>query len=280
MTTPTPPRAPWATLDPDRAKALTDVRLQVHHAAQFLSALGISFLPPAPDDSHTSLAWDGVHGALTSRAAGGVTLALDVAELVLSVHGGGAAGAPIALHGKGITQAMGDVRDALDRAGLDASRYTLRRHFELPHHPVADGAPFDATDRAGLQELSRWFGNGALAIAAVAARRGGSPPACWPHHFDLASLVTVAPGRTTGAGLAPGDGDYDEPYFYVNVHPAPGADALVGHAIAGGGHWHTHEWVGAVLPGSAITGDGAGQAEQVRQFLDSALEATVAVLSR
>jgi len=44
---------------------------------------------------------------------------------------------------------------------------------------------------------------------------------CWPHHFDIATLVTFASDRSSSVGLSPGDGSYDEPYYYVNVHPQP-----------------------------------------------------------
>ena len=41
-----------------------------------------------------------------------------------------------------------------------------------------------------------------------------------PHHFDLDTLVTVAPGHITGIGFAPSY-DYDDaPYFYVSLYPA------------------------------------------------------------
>ena len=40
----------WAALNPSRVKQLTDARLQVHYAAQFAAAVGISYLTARPDD--------------------------------------------------------------------------------------------------------------------------------------------------------------------------------------------------------------------------------------
>ena len=57
----------------------------------------------------------------------------------------------------------------------------------------------------------------------------------------------------------------------LNAYPCPGTDRLTA-SLAGGGRWHTQEWIGAVLPGSYVTGDAAAQEAQVRAFLDSALE--------
>src|SRR5262249_62389310 len=77
-----------------------------------------------------------------------------------------------------------------------------------------------------LAALVTWFTNADVALGTirveVAARGLDAPPVrCWPHHLDLDTLVTVAPGRTTGVGFEPGDESYDEPYFYVSVYPAP-----------------------------------------------------------
>src|SRR5687768_9524784 len=40
----------WQPVRPEEATRLTDSRLQLHHAAQFAAAAGISFLPQLPDD--------------------------------------------------------------------------------------------------------------------------------------------------------------------------------------------------------------------------------------
>jgi hypothetical protein len=58
----------------------------------------------------------------------------------------------------------------------------------------------------------------------------------------------------------------------VNAYPPPRAEQLT-DTLAGGGTWHTHEWIGAVLPGSHLTGDAARQRAQVREFLESAVSA-------
>src|SRR4029079_7803840 len=94
---------------------------------------------------------------------------------------------------------------------------------------------------------------------------------CWPHHFDIATLITPAEGKSVGVGLEPGDNYYDEPYFYVNMLPAPDAKALP-DSLEGDGVWHTQEWIGAVLPVSRITSDSQSQESQVQRFLRSAID--------
>ncbi|WP_411282183.1 hypothetical protein [Gemmatimonas sp.] len=78
-------------------------------------------------------------------------------------------------------------------------------------------------------------------------------------------------------GLVSGDTHYDEPHLYLNAHPQPRAEQLTA-TLAGGGHWHTREWIGAVLPGSRVQGDATAQAAPVYAFLASGLAACRALV--
>lgn len=216
--------ASWDAIDPVQALHLADARQQVHHAAQLVTALGISFLPAASDDAHTNLGWVPPIGALKSRgvpAPGGeVHLALRVADLTLLVRADGRTLAEVPLHNMTIAAAQVAVANHVTALGVNGGRYTLRRHFEIPTHAVAEGAAFDASDRPAFHALAASLANANGVLGALASKRAGSEVRLWPHHADLATLFTVSPGRTTGAGLALGDGYYSEPYFYVNAYPA------------------------------------------------------------
>ena len=264
----------WAALDPSRARRLTDARLQVHYAAQYAAAVGISYLAPRPDDSHTNLDWDPRLEALRSRELRALSHAVRVAlrprDLTLIVLLDGAVGQRISLHGATISQVESTLRAALAACGLDGRRLTTRRHYQLPSHPVSRGDAFDTTRREEFVELSRWFGNAAGVLGELRARTGSSEVRCWPHHFDIATLATI-PGGSSGAGMVPGDDMFPEPYYYVNARPAPSQQPSA--PLDGGGFWNTNGWVGAVLPGSRLTSDAAGQEAQVRAFLNSAVEA-------
>jgi hypothetical protein len=137
---------------------------------------------------------------------------------------------------------------------------------------------FDVTHRPAFEALGLALSNANTLLQDVARARGGDAVRFWPHHADIATLITLAPGRTTGAGLALGDSYYAEPYLYVNAYPTPSRDALPA-SLAGGGTWHTHEWVGAVLPLTRLSPDRGEQPEQVRSFVESALDATTRLLS-
>lgn len=272
----------WQPVRPEAATKLTDSRLQLHHAAQFGAAAGSSYLPHLPDHSHSSLEWVSALGGLFSAVIPARTAfrvgvrPVKLALLIVSEDN-----QPIGeyhLHGRTIIEARDWIRSRIKLLGIDGSRYTLTRHYEIPRHDVTYGESFDASEPARFEELARWFANGAALLDSVSrSALVASEVRCWPHHFDIATLIEVAPDRTIGVGMEPGDQYYDEPYFYVRMHPESAASRIRSRPLWGSGTWHTHDWVGAVLPGSRF-GSVASQERQVREFLDSAISACRALL--
>jgi hypothetical protein len=156
----------------------------------------------------------------------------------------------------------------------------------MPEHPTGAGARFAWTDPAPFEQLVRWYSNAALLISIVATHSpGASPVRCWPHHFDIATMITLNPGEADGEkirsitfGMSPGDQAFDEPYFYVTSSPAPGDGVLPN--LKGGGVWHREGWTGSVLTASALVSPTADQqAGQVSEFADSALAAARELLA-
>jgi len=271
----------WDGLDPSRARKLVDARLQFHHAAQLATAAGISFLAAEADDSHTNLEWLAQRRALASHVIPApipFRIAVRPADLtLLALDAGDRCIDEIALDGRTLVEAAEWVRVRVVRFGANGARYTLRRHYVIPGHPVISGKPFDASAQEDLAALADWFNDADLVLRALASQTvDAGPVRCWPHHFDIATLITLAPisgelSRTIGAGLEPGDEDYAQPYFYVNLHPTPNTSVLPD--LGGGGVWHTEGWMGAVLPATALTADGTQQLAQVDEFLTTATSA-------
>jgi hypothetical protein len=267
----------WQAVRPEESTHLSDTRLQLHHAAQFGTAAGISFLEHRPDDSHTNLEWIPSLAGLVSRvipAGKGFRIGVRPADLTLLIVT--EKDQPIArykLHGRTIVEATQWIREQIAPLGVDPARYTLKRDYEIPAHPVAMGDSFDASERAQFEELAKWFSNGASILGSLARSiHDASEVRCWPHDFDIATLVPVAHERTIAVGLEPGDSSYDEPYFYVNMRPYPSPAQVRSRPLWGRGIWHTGEWTGAVLTGSRLEGASL-QEWQVREFIDSAVSA-------
>lgn len=271
----------WRPLRIDTAPSLRDARLQTHHAAQLATALGISYLHKKADDSHTNLTWNDALSALVSNpvhAADEIRVGVSMTPLALLILVNGHPRANLLLDGRTTAEAAEWAGEHLATLGLDAKKYTLAKHFTIPTHAVDSGAAFDATKSENFEQLAAWYSDAWVVLQEFVARMPHATPVrCWPHHFDIATLIDFGDGKTVSLGMEPGDVYYDEPYFYASTYPRPRAE-LIRAPLAGNGRWHTNEWIGAVLPASSI-GD-ADQRGQIEAFVDSALTATTELLAR
>jgi len=266
-----------------KPEAREEARLQAHWAAQVLAAFGFSYVPAVEDYSHTSIRWNADARLLTTATLPGTELVagLEVRSLTLRLGD-----ASMALTGKRLADAYGWMRSTVHRqTGLTPSQELKTPSHDLPEHSVADAAAFGGADAVALEELEAWFAAGTALTEAVARRVDGAGAALlWPHHFDVASLITLAgsgeDAQTIGVGLSPGDGGKPQPYWYVTPWPAPPASRLP--ALEGGGCWHTEGWTGAVLDAAALVGlpDGERRARALTAYVTSAIAAGITLAGR
>lgn len=90
-------------------------------------------------------------------------------------------------------------------------------------------------------------------------------------------LVPFARARRDGLcrrRLSPGDGFYDEPYFYLSIYPRPDPSALP--PLPPLGHWRLEGFAGAVAAAKAILASGRPEAD-LDEFLAVAFEAALAL---
>lgn len=273
----------WDDLGAVAPAALGEARLQAHHAVQWATRAACANLAPMPGDSQTNLGWDRTNAALVShelRAASGEPLSIGLrieAMTLIALHGGAIAD-QFPLDGK---------RDAgagawLDRLAASAGLALpggASLPYAIPAHAVGDGAAYSgAAHQAEFAALGRWF---AIADEALNAIHEGvptgeaSPVRCWPHHFDLATLWTLGDGdaetaASIGIGMCPGDSYYAQPYFYVSPWPRPAEDKPPSLPLPG--HWHTQDFIGAILTGEDIV-ELTDRRANTRQFLDAAIAA-------
>ena len=251
----------WAPLGSMDSNRLIDARGQLHHALQIIVSAPISYLPARDDDSHTNTEWMPRLRALVTHdiaSAPSLRFALRPDDLsLLALVNGEEPAAHLPLHGEKVETAVEWMRATLERHGADPARLTTKKHYEIPAHGVASGASFSAADREALAELAHSYHDAwVVASDAERAKPAASPPRCWPHHFDLATLISVpslggGAQRAINVGLSPGDESYAEPYFYVGPYPYPSVESLGQLAL---GRWHTDGWTGAVLTTSELGG--------------------------
>jgi hypothetical protein len=227
-------------------RTLTDARLHLHWALQLAATVGRTLGCPAADDSHTSFRYDLGADALVQDSPYRSGLRLGDLTLLLGDE-------ELPLHGRTFDEAF---------AWIAERAPGVRRELNepLPQHPVGAGAAFDGSDREEFEALANYYRD-----AATLLRELHDDVRCWPHHFDIATLMEFDGGaKTIGAGLSPGDEMLDEPYWYVNHWPRTSATSFP--PLAGGGSWNTEGWLGAILPASR-NGD-------AREFLRSAVAAS------
>ncbi|MEM8609784.1 MAG: hypothetical protein AAGF92_21990 [Myxococcota bacterium] len=244
----------WKPLGSVLPESLEAARLDLHWATQLVSAAGTSLLEPTADFSHTNLAWDKSLGVLAGRPVGGSALrsALVFEGLELAVLDGDRERASLALAGRTVGEALEWLSGA-----IDADVPLLLPTHDMPDHPVKSGAVFTDAHVDGRRELAAWFADAtALVHAVVDGDPLASPVRSWPHHFDVASLMTFDPdedpeeARSIGVGFSPGDEKYNAPYLYVTLWPYPHEDDLpdLEDMVC----WNTEAWTGAVLMADVI----------------------------
>jgi hypothetical protein len=262
----------------------SEARLVAHWAAQIVAAAGQTLVGSAPDDSNTSLEWIEPARALAGAPLGdgNVRAALRPADLTLLIRDAAdRASETLDLRGETLQSGLAWLSAAVARATGAAAVPLARPAHELPEHPVGAGALFPATDAAARALLADSFSMADQRLRArVASLPGASPVRCWPHHFDIATLVALDPSttpgdvsRTIGVGLSPGDASYSGGYWYVTPWPYPAISEWP--PLAAGGAWHRAGWLGAVL---LLSQPNARDATCSSAFLDSAIAACRALM--
>lgn len=236
----------WSMLRNPEPTELAAARALAHRAVQWPARAALANLAPAPDDSHTSLAWDPDMAALLSQPLDGdvrVGLHVAVHELVFTK---GSRSEIFALAGKPDAEVGEWLDGKLAAEGLKPASGT-KLPYDMP--PALFARP--AGEGPSLAALSVWFAAGAELLEELRTKYqrfkpGPTPVRCWPHHFDIAMLVELEGARSIGIGLSPGDGYYAQPYFYLSPYPRPHTDNLP--SLPPGGRWHTKDFFGAVAP--------------------------------
>ncbi len=266
------------TQDLGSPEQLSKARTNAHAAAQLLYRAAAANNAPLPGDEHSNLGWDSDSKLFQTRPLAGtnkvVGLRLSPLELAFD-------GATCELDGKSPINALDWLDTELVRAGLKPGS-GVEVTYDLPDE-VSTLERFG--DLEELAHLSAWFDLAARALSKLASdltdlSPGPSEVRCWPHHFDIATYVSLEDGdpenaRGIGVGMSPGDGSYDQPYFYVNAWPHLDPDTLP--TPISPGHWHTDGFVGSIATGKEICSTGDARAT-VQAFLSHSFSASQAAL--
>jgi hypothetical protein len=243
--------------------ALEGARDMAHKAVQLVTMAARANLDAKPDDSHSNLGWKDEAGAFVTQPLPGkdgeTFVGLNISRLTLLIVRGGEVGPSLELSGVSEADAGIWIDEQLSTLGLQAAS-----PVQLPYDLPASAAEIEvySTDGLGdaLNALSAWFSLADAKLTEFAASQadlspGPSPVRCWPHHFDIATYVSLESGdfeeaRGIGVGMSPGDESYPQPYFYINPWPHLNADDLPD--LPPPGFWHTQGFVGAIATAEQI----------------------------
>lgn len=241
-------QAHWSPLSIPGKEELRVARLHLHQAAQLPAMFARSYLPDSEEDEYGALLWNPNLRGWCSQIVNGSKRAhqigLDPGLFALvHIQDGGEVFTPWSLNGKTMEEAIEWVKAQATEAGLDPEQLNTTIPYELEDLP-------DVLERDNPDVFVEWahyFDNAYHVLQPIAEyHEGASLVRTWPHHFDMAVLIThdQEAEKFTGVGMSPGDGSYDRPYFYTSPWPYPEGDL----PKLSGGHWHTEGFTSAVLP--------------------------------
>lgn len=262
--------------------SFTESRLQLHYAVQLIAATGAALAEPKPDYSHASLRWDTSSRWFVGApiaAAQPFKVAIDPLTLtVMMLDDRGEKQTAFSLIHRTLEDGFDWLRQEIAQRGADAERVMMLSYppDDFPDHPLAHAAKFDDQTEARTALVEFYAITYARLQNIVNSIPMASPVYVWPHHFDMATLISLPTSHgepeSIGIGFSPGDKTYAEPYWYVSPYPYPEAEKLPPLTV---GFWHTTDWVGAVLLASQLHSG----ASSVSSFLDLALDAARMVLN-
>ena len=231
---------------------LKAAREETHSAVQLIAMVPRHLLPADPSDSTASLIWDDARGMFTTQVVEGHRVAYEFVTQEIHIYMGTKVVSTLETIGNTFDQVLDNLKTALNSQGLDGNKLKKELPYELPESVMQKGEPFVKQNEEALSNLKELY---ALTSKSFQSVFGKIPAAseirCWPHHYDLATLVTIVAhddpeeAKSIGFGFSPGDGGYDEPYFYLTPWPYPSMDSL--YNLTAPAFWNMEGWTGGVL---------------------------------
>ncbi|MEQ9423041.1 MAG: hypothetical protein RJQ09_01390 [Cyclobacteriaceae bacterium] len=271
----------WKPLKIRDFESLNEAREQLHQASQIPAAVGRFYSEKVKDDHFANFTWNAELNLLQGHLVGQdfhVRAALRMEDLTLvllnevDVEIG-----TFPLDAKTQTQALIWLEEYFEAKGMETTGFQINRPYEIPKYPQQSGGKFELQNPELFAELAAYFHNTNHVVWQVIKNEANASEInCWPHHFDIASLLTLSDtgdpetSISIGVGFSPGDEQYQEPYFYLTPWPYPDVAELP--EGFGPGKWHTDGWVGAVLTATEMMESNNSPQQAVLSFYNNGLD--------
>ncbi|EZH73726.1 hypothetical protein ATO12_17480 [Aquimarina atlantica] len=227
---------------------------QMHLAAQYLAAAGISFLEKKGDDSHTNLGFSIEKGTLYTRPfnSSGDLLSLNYHLFALEWTSHNTI-KTLQLNGTSHAEVLQWIKRMVKDSNLNAP-YTYTLHYELPY-TITDSYIYTSKDTNRLSQLIAYRKLSKLAIQEFLQNHQlSSEIRIWPHHFDTGAFASLEDesGLAIGLGLAIPDTMCNDYYFYISGYQGHDGLNTSDFKLLTTGKWYNEGFKGAVLPISGV----------------------------
>jgi len=279
----------WQILNNISLKELAEARKQLHQAVQLVSIPPRSFLPKVKDDHFASLRWNKKNNLLESQPWGKDKFKTAISFNNFSVLLFNADKKVIdgfELNNISYRNAYKKLKMLIKQTGEDINKLSLSLPYEITSYQPTNDIEFNFFDESLFLELGNYFNNASLQLEDIVKKRtDATEVSCWPHHFDIATLIVLNDSKdnykSIGVGLSPGDDNYNQPYFYITPWPYTNIENMTLPVLPSGGFWHTKGWVGSVLTSENILkfNHAEKQFKTVKEFINSGIDLILGMIN-
>ena len=225
---------------------------QMHLAAQYLAAAGISFLEKESDDSHTNLGFNIENGCLSTHTLSekGDVLCLNYKSFTLEWKSNQET-KTFSLDGATHAEVLKWLTDT-SKAFLNKT-YQYKFHYDLPY-AIDDAFTFKLADVSKLKALMNLRVLAQLVLENIDKQYNlNTSIRIWPHHFDT-GIYSALPNSdiTIGLGLAIPDSICNNHYLYISGYKNGNTMDTSKLSKLESGEWKSNGFTGAILDTNTI----------------------------
>ncbi|WP_027418560.1 hypothetical protein [Crocinitomix catalasitica] len=220
---------------------------ELHQAAQYLAAAGISFLDKQADDSHTNVGWNSNKNRMETHVFGAQNqLAINLNSGNIEWLKNGAVSSEASINSNSHNEIVHWIKEQAKENKISNS-ISYNFHYKLPYDDMINDYQFSLSTEK-LKKIAKELSKAQNAFEQfLENEKLDSPIRIWPHHFDLGIYAKLETENTfMGAGIAIPDTLVDDFYFYASGYKNGAAIVTKTFEEMEVGNWRT-DWNGATI---------------------------------